>query len=317
MLQWDLVMRDLRDIDLNLLVVFDAIYSAGNVSEAARNMGVSQPTISNALGRLRSMVDDRLFMRSGRGVSPTPKAMRLIGPTRQALQLIYAGLCDDDYFNPARSKREFRIIVAEPLEPFILPALINDLPSDSQVSFDYALPMSQNIEQGLLTDRFELAVFLKPPKMTELCVEPLCPVDLVAIARLSHPRLGKRRKLTNDDLKNEKHIGLNLRPGRLANMEKINILEAPIRRHAARVSSVGAIARIVGQTDLIGMVPRVYANAVQHQYGLKLLELSKTMNDQQFFMIWGNRHNNDAGHQWLRDRIRALVRNDHVQDGGA
>ena len=81
-------MDNLKNFDLNLLIVFEAVYSTGNVSHAAKQLNQTQPTISNALARLRDLLDDSLFVRTGRGVEPTPKAHLLIEPVREALQMI-------------------------------------------------------------------------------------------------------------------------------------------------------------------------------------------------------------------------------------
>ena len=78
----------LRGVDLNLLTVFDAVMQEQNITRAAHNLGMSQPTVSNAVARLKVMFNDELFMRQGRGIQPTQRARQLFGPIRQALQLI-------------------------------------------------------------------------------------------------------------------------------------------------------------------------------------------------------------------------------------
>ena len=77
---------NLKKIDLNLLVVFEAIYSAANISHAAKQLGMSQPTVSNALARLRLLMDDPLFVAQRRGVEATVKARQMIAPVREARQ---------------------------------------------------------------------------------------------------------------------------------------------------------------------------------------------------------------------------------------
>src|ERR1700742_1678939 len=79
---------NLKDLDLKLLVVFEAIYSTGNISRAAEKLAMSQPAVSNQLARLRELIDDQLFAGGRRGVEPTVKAQAMIGPVREALGLI-------------------------------------------------------------------------------------------------------------------------------------------------------------------------------------------------------------------------------------
>ena len=96
-------------LDLNLLVIFEVIYATGNVSEAARRLGSSQPNVSNALGRMRQHFDDPLFTRSSRGVVPTPLANHLIGPVRLALSTLRGALTLEQDFDLAASDRTFRL----------------------------------------------------------------------------------------------------------------------------------------------------------------------------------------------------------------
>ena len=133
-------MNNLRNLDLNLLVIFEAIFANGNISQAAKQLGMSQPTISNSLTRLRETLGDKLFIRSKHGVTPTPKANQLIISVREALQIIQTGISDGVEFDPANSERIFKMIVAEPMEQIIMPSLINSLPQGSGISFDYFSP---------------------------------------------------------------------------------------------------------------------------------------------------------------------------------
>lgn len=300
-------MNSLRNVDLNLLVIFEAIYTAGNISQAANQLGVSQPTISNALTRLRGALDDKLFVRAGRGVRPTPKATKLISPVREALQTIQIGLFDSDIFNPVNTQRNFKIMIAEPMEPVLMPKLINDLPQGHGITFDYFSPLTLDVEQSLMTGTIELAIFLRPTKNPDLNMEVLCPIDLVGVARKDHPRLGNVERLTKADMARLAHVTLNLQPGKIRNTRKFSVNQTPLRQVMCQVSSAGVIARIAGSTDLFGMIPRLYAAHAARFYGLKTFDLPVEMNKQQLFMIWHSRHNGDNSHIWLRERIKSIA----------
>ena len=111
----------LRSIDLNLLAVFDAIAAEGNLSRAARRLGMSQPAMSNALARLRETLDDPLFVRTGRGMEPTPRARLMTEPIRQALDLMQNSLRTDSAFDFASSKRSFTVAVEDYGEAVVMP----------------------------------------------------------------------------------------------------------------------------------------------------------------------------------------------------
>lgn len=99
-----------KNLDLNLLTVFEAIYSAGNISHAANHLAMSQPAVSNALTRLRDLVGDPLFVRANRGVAPTSKAEQMIGPVRDALALIRRQFDGGDHIDLATFHRRFRVL---------------------------------------------------------------------------------------------------------------------------------------------------------------------------------------------------------------
>ena len=114
-------------LDLNLLVVFEAIYAEGNLTRAAARLNVAQPTVSNALARLRLVYDDPLFVRSGRGVTPTPVARQMIAPLRQALRQLQTTLERKVQFDPATAERTFIVSVGEVAGSLVLPALVEQL----------------------------------------------------------------------------------------------------------------------------------------------------------------------------------------------
>ena len=122
---------NIRDFDLNLLLVFEAKYSSGNISRAADNLDLSQPAVSNALSRLRKQLDDPLFVRSGNGVVPTIRADEIIDPVRNALSTLQQSIGTTAEFDPQTSKRHFRLLVADPLEQIVMSRLLQSIGNNS------------------------------------------------------------------------------------------------------------------------------------------------------------------------------------------
>jgi hypothetical protein len=110
-------------LDLNLLVVFDTIYAEANITRASRRLNLSQPAISHALGRLRQ-VEDPLFIRHGRQMTPTPLARRMIEPVRQSLQTIEATLTEGHRFAPSSAVKHFTVGMRDALEAAVLGGLM-------------------------------------------------------------------------------------------------------------------------------------------------------------------------------------------------
>src|ERR1700757_1786703 len=100
-----------RQLDLNLLVVFDAVVQARNATRAAEKLNMSQPAVSHALARLRAALDDELFVRTPDGMEPTPQAEHLAPSVRQALAELAAALGNRATFEPRTAARSFAIAV--------------------------------------------------------------------------------------------------------------------------------------------------------------------------------------------------------------
>src|ERR1700731_3012420 len=111
-----------NSFDLNLLVVFDAIMQAKTLTRAGQRLGMSQPAVSHALARLRHMLKDELFVRTPEGMSPTPRAQRIEGPLRAALQELRITL-EDDEFDAAQASRNFAIVANNHGARAVIPAL--------------------------------------------------------------------------------------------------------------------------------------------------------------------------------------------------
>ncbi|MEQ8660578.1 MAG: LysR family transcriptional regulator, partial [Gammaproteobacteria bacterium] len=120
-----------RRPDLNLYRVFDAIYQEGSLTRAGEVLHMTQPAVSNALARLREAYGDPLFVRRGRGVSPTPLGESLAGDIAQGLRLLGAGLADRAAFDPARADRRFRVGAGDMSAALVLPPVLATLAGTS------------------------------------------------------------------------------------------------------------------------------------------------------------------------------------------
>lgn len=295
---------NIRDLDLNLLFVFEAIYTTGNISQAAKQLDVSQPAVSNALARLRKHLDDQLFVREGNGVAPTTRAETMIVPIRSALTTIKSSLEDHDAFDPATSKRHFRLIMADAFEPMLMPALLKHVDKEPDLTYELLPPQSVIVEDALKNNKLDLAVFLAPSRVSDLRAEPLIDLDLVVIARKNHPRISDGN-LPPEPFLSERLVTLNLDSGKLANSEKLTFWQRTQHQIVCKVFKGSSIPNIVAQTDLIGIVPRIHAEHVAQHLDLQILTMPTPMSNQRLHLIWHERNDFDDANLWLRNRIKA------------
>lgn len=294
---------NIRDLDLNLLFVFEAIYSTNNISHAAERLDISQPAMSNALARLRKRIDDPLFVRNGNGVIPTSRAEAMIDPVRTALSAIRQSIDPVDSFDPQTSSRKFKLIVADPVEHIVMPGLLRDTAQNPDVRYELLPPQSTNIEEALLLDKIDLAVFLMPAHNAEIVCQPLCPLDLVVIARIGHPRIDG--VISAQNFLQERGVSLSIAPGRLANSEKLTFWQKVQQNTVCHVPRVSSMPPIVANSDLIGVIPRRYAEEVAPRFNLQVINTPVQLSNQQFQLIWHKRNQVDPGLVWLREKIAA------------
>src|SRR5829696_1934802 len=175
-------MTNLSRIDLNLLVVLDAIVAEGGVSRAAERLNLTQPAVSHALARLRELFDDPLFVREGRTLVPTVLTKRLVEPLRQSLQALGTLIEKGESFDPAQTRTGFTVSMRDPMEVLILPRMMRRLSREApgidlrtvqvrrrgletgladgtlDAALDVALPLSERIHrQRVSADRFVVA----------------------------------------------------------------------------------------------------------------------------------------------------------------
>lgn len=296
---------NLKTLDLNLLVVFEAIYSAGNISHAADQLAMSQPAVSNSLARLRDLLDDQLFVRARRGVTPTTKAQAMIAPVREALGLIGVQLGGRE-IDLKSYRRTFRISAMDVIEPLVMPPLLNMLTASAPGVSIEGVASRPDIVQDVLDGTLDLACFIYPVTSPEISILPIGPVDLVAIARPGHPTIGNRLEAAMmNDLA---YIALSAELRGFTQVDRELLVHGIKRRIVMSVSRLWSVPSIVAETDLVGMVPRAFAGHVARIFNLAVHELPVTVAEQHLYLMWNIKMDTDPGHTWLRELLIPIMK---------
>ncbi len=298
-------MENLRGIDLNLLVVFDALLAERSVTRAGARVGLSQPAVSNALARLRNLLEDPLLVRVGSGMQPTPRALELAGPLHHALDALNRALSSAPTFDATKSSHVFRLSMAEDLELTLLPRLVERLSATApgiDVSFIRA---SRETEDDLRTGRSDLylGAWFKIP--SALHHHLLRHEAFACIARDGHPAIRSRLTLKRFTELGHVLIGPADWPG--------DVIDTALsdqgfgRRVVCRVANAAVAPLVVARSDLIAVLPRTLAATFAEVLPLKVYVPPLDTSGFAVHMVWHPRAHALAPHRWLRQTIMDLV----------
>src|SRR5262249_14205558 len=195
----------LSRIDLNLFVVFDAIYTEGGITLASRRLSLTQPAISHALGRLRELFGDPLFMRQGKAMIPTPLARVMIDPVRQSLQELEATLKRVDRFEPASAHKHFTVGMRDVRELTALPGLLRGFTRNApHIDLSIVRVERKQLEAELAAGTLDAAIDVRLASSDEIRRQRIDSERLVVVARISHPRV--KRALDLETYLAQEHI---------------------------------------------------------------------------------------------------------------
>jgi DNA-binding transcriptional LysR family regulator len=291
----------LAAIDLNLLVVFDAIMRDRSVTRAGQRLGLSQPAMSHALTRLRHMLKDELFVRSPNGMVPTPRAELLATPIRIALDGLQQSL-EPVQFEPEKAATTFRIAVDNYAAiVLIAPIAAHVAKIAPGVTLDFRPSGTLNVPD--LLDRSELHLAIGPPDAhgERFSVRRLLQDQFVVVHRKGHPAATAREFSTE----------------KLATLPQLEISSAQFgtdfvetglgkskstAKPAMRAPFLSA-AQILATSDLISVLPLNVAKNMTRSHQLVFRRLSRSPKPIEAAMIWLRRLDNQPAHAWLRDVV--------------
>jgi DNA-binding transcriptional LysR family regulator len=187
---------ELNDIDLNLLVVFNELLIERRVARVADKLGLTQPSVSNALSRLRKLLQDELFIRTSKGMEPTLYASQLAEPISSALSTIRSSLNQQAEFSPATSTRRFTIGMADVGEVYFLPKIMDKLAHVAPgVSVSTLRNTAVNLRDAMEAGQIDLAMGFLPQLKAGFLQRSLFHQAYVCMFRQGHPLQGKKISL--------------------------------------------------------------------------------------------------------------------------
>ncbi len=302
-------MANLRSLDLNLLLVFEAVFEAGSIVRAADRLALSQSATSHALGRLRDHCRDDLFVRVGQGITPTPVAQRIYPEIRRALDITRRAVAEAQGFDPATSTRRFEVAIPHPLGPIWALAVREAAAAIAPgvgLRFDTrTLPIDpfDRMRGGEL----DVAVDWMLPADDRFVLRKLLEETLVLIARAGHPRIGPKSK--PPAIAAEEFVRTHARPGprppaleAIAQVVPQAMLDPPLL-----VSEYLEIPYVVGHTDMLGFLPRSMIPRAIAASGLQVIPHPASALTVPIQLVWHETRRADEGHRWLRDLVAETI----------
>ncbi|MFT3770895.1 MAG: LysR family transcriptional regulator [Minicystis sp.] len=298
----------LSTTDLNLLVAFDALVAEGNVTRAAERVGLTQPAMSHALGRLRKLVGDPLFVRTPQGMVPTPRALELVEPIRGALGEIDRALHQAPRFDPRETRRPFTLACVDFGSFVIVPPLLARLRAEAPaVDLVVRQLRMETVEKQLAEGDVDLATgVLYDVDEPWMVSRRLFTDRFVCIARAGHPSV--RGALTLDQYLALDHALISPRGRRGGIVDTALTRLGKKRRVALYIPHFLAAPIVISQSDLILTLPERIARSFAAMLPLTIVPPPLDLDGFSVTAFWHERQAHDPAHVWFRGLVQEVCR---------
>ena len=302
---------NLRELDLNLLVVFHQLLIDRSVSAAADKLNITQPAVSNALKRLRAVLKDELFLRTSRGMEPTPYAMHLSEPVVYALNALQSALSTRDSFDPLTSRRTFHLSMTDIGEIYFMPPLMNALAQRApHIQINTSRPNAGNLKEDMEAGNVDLALGLLPDLQTGFFQRRLFRHHYVCMFRKDHPTA--RTPMSLQQFTELAHVGVVSANTGHGDVDGLLERAGVTRRKQLVVPHFIAVGPILQSTDLIATVPQRFAERVQDAFGLTTSPHPALLPDIAINLFWHAKYNREPANLWLRQLLVELFTDAHA-----
>lgn len=290
---------ELHELDLNLLVVFNQLLVERRVSKVADVLGISQPAVSNSLAKLRKLFGDELFLRTPKGMEPTPYADQLAESVSYALAMIHSGINQRTSFEPASADCAFTIGMTDIGEIYFLPALIDRLHREAPgVSVSTVRNTAVNLRDELESGKVDLAIGLLPQLKAGFFQRRLFSQRYVCLMRQGH-RLDKRR-LSLADFSSAEHLVVISEGTGHGKVDELLQRSGVARTVRVTVPHYVSVGHILQGSDLIATVPERLADRLLAPFGLVKLPHPARLPDVAINVFWHAKYHRAPANRWLR-----------------
>lgn len=302
---------DLRNFDLNLLLVFNQLLLDKSVSVAADRLGITQPAVSNSLKRLRTALKDDLFLRTSKGMEPTPYAQHLAEPVLYALNALQSVLARRDSFDPLTSTRTFHLAMTDIGEIYFMPPLMERLSLLAPgIRMSTHRPNTGDLQNDMASGSVDLALGLQPNLQAGFFQRRLFQQRYVCVYRSGHPKA--RTPMSLEMFSALEHVSV---VAANTGHSEIDLLldRAGVKRNIRlEVPHFVAVGHILHSTDMIATLPERFALRCQEPFDLVVSPHPVPLPEIAITLFWHGKYHRDPASLWLRQLIVDLFADSEV-----
>ncbi len=296
-----------NDLSMKLLMMFDVLYRTGHVSKAAAQLGVSQPTLSAGLGKLRKQLNDPLFVRIGSRMEPTARAQQLAQPLRHAMELMRAATLHQAVFD-VDSPTRFHVCMTDTTQLAILPRLLERFRAQAPLVEIEVIRYGSDTLRQLAAGEIDLLVGNIAEVGVGFYEQTLLKRDFVCLVSAQHPRV--RERLSAKQFSQEAQVIVRSDASGLRAAERA-IEALRIRRDIkVVVPDFLSIESIISSSEMIATVPRGVAQMLSRRGRVKWVEHPLKLPTYPVKQHWHERYHLDSRNQWLRRMVADVFAGD-------
>ncbi|CAH5213853.1 Nodulation protein D 2 [Klebsiella pneumoniae] len=302
-----IIENDFSRIDLNLLTVLMVLYREGSVTRTAEVLHLGQPAISGALKRLREMFDDPLFVRSARGMLPTPRAQALMTDLQPLMESLHSAMFGAGEFVPARAQQLFRIGLSDWSEHWLMPPLLPGLMQEAPgVSLQSIAADPFQVRQLLEEERIDVAVSVNKQSRGEIVSEPVMSMGVTTL--WSPQQIPCRGPLSVNDFVAWEHVMVAYRETGHGEIDRQLASQGLARRVRFATQNFSTFPLLLTTLPLFATVPQGLAQRWQAQYALRADAPPVAYPEFTLCILRHKRRAQDPALNWLVTKLKQAMR---------
>jgi len=296
-----------KRFDLNLLAIFLAVYQQRSITLAAETLGLTQPAVSGAIKRLQETLGIELFVREGRGISPTTAAIQFSRQLSPAYNMVTDALTNVAGFDK-QTPRSFLVYVNESMMNMLQPLIENDSDmGNCEIEFQLTPNNEEQLLQQLSLQKADLAIDIGQLPSLSYSASLFHQEGIKLICRKGHPRING----TIDQLQfyQEKHVTIKVRRSGLYALNYFAEEVVSERKVSCECQSLFSMMALVSESDCIGITSSGMADKYADKFDLQSIELPFKNKPIVHNMMWHKRNEYHPAHIWLREKLNTLMQN--------